>query len=505
MLKFIFRLCMCIMLIMACTSIASCSDDDPTPGNPSIPDEETGEPVEDMVTEKVTVPTVVIGNDFDPVTSALINRLTTRDYEIGPDTKAVIIDGGLLLSLSEAQSKTIKDVYDRGGSIVLSEADPKTAYDFSMSLGEEPCFIVEEETKAGQEHFCDVYIFNNHNDEYIVQDVHASIEDYTTITEGDNEIERNNGEVIRHTEDMRSFDNFTPYQYGLRADKLAIWINGNSAPHNPVGRSDASQLAAAQRVAIDYYPTHPSHDKAKNISGSYTIIYSIVSLYSFDQNVDYYAVHQEIIGSNQAMKIANWKEGKNTCYGFYLSRLENDHYIYGQNNSTPSATIQTTSPATTENARQESVSMGFNIGGDVGLSTTGPSAGISGGYSYSESVTVTIPDVAIINKSKSDAAHLNAKWTYEVAYAKPNYNGWGTLKGFYEAPAVATNTIDTHNTWLWVVNNPTGKYTMKCVNYIAYAYCSTWDTTFKYYWNNSYSGYIYTRWITLNPPKRTRN
>lgn len=487
---------MCLMLITACMSITSCNDDEADPKNPSIPDGETDQPLEDMVSEKVTIPTVVIGSDFDPVTSALINRLTLRDTEIGTGTKAVIIDGLLLTSLSDTQRTAIKNVYDRGGSIVLSEASPQTAYDFSMSLGEEPCFIVEEEIKAGQGHFCDVYIFNNHDDEYIVQDVHSSLDDCI--------VREDNNEDPRHsTENMRAFDNLTPYQYGLRADKLAIWLNSNSTPHNSDSRSEVSQQAAAQRVAIDYYPTHCSHDKAKNISGSYTVIYSIVSLYSFSQNVDYYAVHQEIIGSNQAMKIANWKEGKNTCYGFYLSKMVNDHYIY-KDNSTPSATIQTTSPATTENARQESVSMSFNIGGDVGLSTTGPSAGISGGYSYSEGVTVTIPDVSIINQSKSDDSHLNAKWTYEVAQPKPNYNGWGKLKGFYEAPAVATNTIDAHNTWLWVINNPSGKYRMKCVNYIAYGHCYTWDTTFKYYWNHSEAGYIYTRWISLNPPKRIR-
>ncbi len=42
--------------------------------------------------------TAVIGNDFDPVTTALINRLNLIANEIGDDVKAVIIDGALIPS-----------------------------------------------------------------------------------------------------------------------------------------------------------------------------------------------------------------------------------------------------------------------------------------------------------------------------------------------------------------------------------------------------------------------
>lgn len=481
-------------------TFSGCKDDydDPTAmDEEEVMEQPTPLPYDDQLTEKVAVPTAVIGNDFDPVTTALINRLNLIANEIGDDVKAVIIDGALIPSLTNAQKNEIQAVFDRGGSIILSEANPQTAYDFSKNLGEEPSFNAEDE--SGNDHFCDVYVFNNHNDEYIVQDIHAKIKG---VAISDDDVE--SGEITSGP--VNILDDLTPYQYGLRADKLAIWINRNSEPHKTKARSDINGISSAQVVAIDYYPTFYDHDKAKNLSGSYTVVYMITSLYSFAQDADYYAVHQEVIGSNQAMYLGNWKDGDNYCYGFYLGVLINDNCLLTNENTVPnSARIQTTSPATTENARQESVSLGFSIGGDVGMDSSGPSAGISAGINYSESYNVTIPDVSIANQCKSDDSHLNATWEYDVAAPSPKTNFWGYIKGFNNAPSVSINTIDIHNTWLWVVNNPSGKYKMECKNTIMYEYIYGWNNTFSIGWVPVTKGYNYYRDIVLNPPKRTRD
>lgn len=484
-------------------SFTSCNDDD----EQLINDEEEIEdiiepqPTEDLMVESVNVPTAVIGSEFDPVTTALINRLQSRDSEITPDTRSVIIDASLIPSLSQSQKEDIKRLFDRGGTVVLSEPDPSVAFGFSMSLGEKPAFAIDDEDNLANDHFCDVYAFNNHNDEYFIQDIHDPfsceyeydcddcsdadadpILSATTVT--DNILER-----------------LTPYEYGLRADKIAVWINENSVPH-AASRSSVPEIATAQRVTMDIYPT-ANHPKVEGRSGSYTIIYLITSLYSFSQDIDYYAVHQEIIGSNSAMNLGNWKDGE-YYYGFYLGNITCDHQIFDGNNTTPSSTvIQTTSPATTQNARQETVGMSFNIGGNVGLNPSGPNATISGGFTYSESYSVQIPDVSIANQCKSDDSHVNARWIYKTAAPEPKTNFWGDITKFNNAPAVATNTIDVHNTWLWAVSHPTGSYKMKCVNEIHYDYRHGKNKAFEITYGTHSYWTTYTRWINLDAPNRT--
>lgn len=485
-------------------ALASCDKDDTDgtvtstePINP-IP------PTEDLLLTTVKVETIVIGTDFDPVTSALVRRLNTRAENFTSTSQAVIIDGTAIESLSSEQKKGIREIYNRGGSIVLSEPNVQVAYDFSKSLGEEPSFAPQHE-QLNESHFCDVYIFNNHNDEYFMQDI-LDPNEASMVSQDEN------GEITTIPDGDASADDLTPYQYGLRADKLAEWINECSIPSHPIGqsasalqaitRSNTAVLATAQRIATDYYPSTHQNEKAKGHSGNYTIIYYIIPLYSFDQKADYYAVHQEIIGSNQPMKLDNWKEGNYTLYGFYLSQIECDHNIYqGNQEKVAGTTIEQTSPATTENASQQSVGMTFNIGGEIGLSSGGPSIGFNGGYSYSESYTINIPDVSIENRCKSKETKYDASWGYLVAKPNISRNFWGTLTGIGPAPKVSTETIDIHNTWLWVIPNPSGKYYMQCKNYIGYGFTKANNDKGIHY----AGGTIYSKKITLNAPNRSKN
>lgn len=489
------------------TAIPSCSDDDGIAGGDDATEDVVEPiPVEDLMSESVIVPTAVIGSGFDPVTEALIKRLKSRDMEITSDTKAVIIDGALIPELTAAQKDAISQVFDNGGSIILSEPDADIAYDFSVSLGEMPSFSVDG--NMGDNHFCDVYVFNNHHDEYFVQDIHEpqlceTSDDCDDESEAGNEVDNGSETDAVYESQVVQLDNLTPYQYGLRADKLAVWINGNSEPHSTVSRSSGISGASGQRVAFDVYPA-ADHDKVAGKTGSYTIIYTITPLYSFSQNADYYAVHQEVIGSNSAMMVGNWKDG-DYYYGVYLGRIESDHQLLTQYNACPpSAVIQTTSPATTQNARQETYGMSFSLGGDIGMSSSGPSAGISAGISYSESYTVSIPDISIINKCKSGESKINAKWEYITADPKPKFDFWENIKGFENAPDAATNTIDVHNTWLWVISNPSGSYSMKCENYIYYNYRYGRNKTFSYSYGTHWLRTGYFRWINIDPPLRTR-
>ena len=499
--KFIFLLTAFIFTF----SFTSCNDDEELLNNDNEEPKEfiAPQPIEDLPVETVIVPTAVIGSEFDQVTEALINRLQLRDNEITPETQLVIIESGYIPYLTQSQKEEIKELYDRGGTILLSKPDIRLAFDFSASMEKKSAIGFDEGENEAIYHSYDVYMFNNRNNEYFIQNVNdPGVSSYENESIGDGEFE---SEPILSEKSFgaNSLELLTPYECGLRANKIALWINENSAPE-PSLRASVPEMATAQRVTIDVYPKANFY-KVSGRSGAYTIIYEITSLYSFSQDIDYYAVHQEIIGSNKDMHVGNWEDGE-YYYGMYLGNITSDHMIFNRDNATPASTvIQTTSPATTENARSQTIGMSFNIGGNVGLSTSGPSAGVSGGYTYSESYSVSIPDVSIANQCKSDGSHVNARWAYNTAVPSPTTNFWGYLNGFSKAPDVATNTIDIHNTWLWAVGHPSDSYKMKCVNEIHYDYRHGKNNVFTYTYGTYTYWTTYTNWINLDAPNRTCN
>ena len=98
--KFIFLLTAFIFTF----SFTSCNDDEELFNTDNEEPKEfiAPQPIEDLTVETVTVPTVVIGSEFDQVTEALINRLQLRDNEITPETQLVIIESGYIPYLTQS-------------------------------------------------------------------------------------------------------------------------------------------------------------------------------------------------------------------------------------------------------------------------------------------------------------------------------------------------------------------------------------------------------------------
>ena len=440
-------------------AMASCSEKD----NP-IDDSDGGTgielPTEDEIAVTVNVPAAVIGNDFDPVTELLIKRIVTRDDVVKASTKAVIIDGSKLTSLSAEQKADVQALFDRGGCIVVSEGNTRELYDFSISLGEKPSFRPEEHA-AGSDHFCDVYVFNSHHDEFYVQDVHGKVT-ITELTKDPEEISDydpddddsliDDAEVTGTNE--VSLDDMNAYTYGLRANDLATWINENSELH----KSRAGVDLSAQRVAYNIYPT-VDDDNAKGRSCNYNIIYWITPLHSFSQKLDYYVVHMEIQGSNNNLYFGHWKSGKTYYCGYYLSQVIAQADLKDDGYDAPAgAMLERTSPETTNNTSTVTTGLSLNIGGEVGLSTSGPAASASGGVSYSESFTSSMPDISITNQCMSDRTGLQALWVYDFSNPRPKTNWLGDINGFSDPSASSINTVTFHTMWIWTIPHAMGEY-----------------------------------------------
>ena len=275
------------------------------------------------------------------------------------------------------------------------------------------------------------------------------------------------------------------------------------------GSSDIHSLATAQTQTYLYYPTYYDDPMSKDKSALYQVTYYVYCVYSFDQDMDYYMVHQEIIGNNETMmQSSKWKEGKWQCYGFYLGKVESTHDILKPNRSkfTPSEVyVHDPTPATSQDSY--SVSSGYSVswGGNIGLSTSGPDAGLNTGGSISESYTMNIPDVSIENKSLNPSGSGQTHWIYNVANAKVTSNGFKGKLG--ESPLVSRKTITLHNCWYWTVKNPkqySGRFIVEFKNKIMFSKTRLKNNTFSYEYETYRRGYTYSNSFMLNPPNRTR-
>jgi hypothetical protein len=105
------------------------------------------------------------------------------------------------------------------------------------------------------------------------------------------------------------------------------------------------------------------------------------------------------------------------------------------------------SPETTNNQQSVTSGVDFTVGGDVGISKSGPSATVSSGITISNSKTVNIKDCNVTNKS-NDRSN-NAHWFYQ--FNRCSAIGYLLYAGVTDPPSLATSTFQPVNQWIWRV------------------------------------------------------
>lgn len=501
--KFFVKSVLC--LVMLTSLCCSCSDDSESREELDAP---TGEvlPKTDQLSVKLNLPTAVLGNNFKEAGSALVNRLTKNVSINDNSVRVVVLDNETALTIDGDMLEKVKQVYDKGGVIAITEPSNATMERLKKyKLGD--ALMHDYDDDGGNGHFNDIYAFNKKGGEMHLEDLNDSDEAQISSV-----VIKEDGDTTRtELAEANLSQEHTPYTYGLFADAVATWIEKQavvSETNTNGGSNDIHSMTKAQTITYIYYPTYPGHDKAKGRSALYQVTYTIYAVYSFDQNMDYYMVHQEILGNNSTMMLSDkWKENKGTCYGFYLGEIDNDHEIFKPNGGSFSPTevfVHDPRPATSEGSYSTTSGYSVDFGGNIGLDTSGPSAGFSAGGSISESYTMNVSDVTITNKSL-DGGSGRARWNYDVADAPVTSNGFKAK--MHEAPLVSRNTINLHNCWYWTVKNPaaySGQFRVKAVNRVFFEYSWLRNKVFTYSWCHYLRGKRYTQNIWLKAPNRTK-
>lgn len=491
--------------LWACLFLACCKEEKPIEIH--MPDTEAELPTEDALSIQVKHDACVIGTQWDEVGHALCNRLKSPRSAVDDNTRIVLI-GTDVFQLSQEQLESLKKVCDAGGAIGICEPTWGFTDDLLKAMDIKNTRIKDGDDDNG--HFADMFLFNGHGDVCELNDIHDTDALPTVgIDSAGNET---------YGKDIPGNESLTAYTYGLYADALAEWLNEYSTSDTQMrirnmckADVDLKTLSHAQSQRFIYSPSFSRDDdpemtkKANGRSGSYQITYTIYSFYSFEKQADYYAIHQEVIGDNAPMFIGSWKQGKSKYYGFYLGCIDNAHQICDANGalSLEKAGVHNPTPLTSTGSTNVTSGYSIDFGGSLGLSTNGPSAGISAGGSMSESYTTSLLDVNIINKALTDGC--NASWFYDCGPARVVNNGWSA--SLQDSPLITRKTIVLHNCWYWVVpmaEGSTETLHMQYSNRVIYDYTWLKEKTFSYSYGNQGGGPIYQGSFELTPPNRSR-
>lgn len=257
------------------------------------------------------------------------------------------------------------------------------------------------------------------------------------------------------------------------AENFAQWIlltNSTDAVTQAVSLDDAKKAQSFVHNFTASFSSNRSHydgrynGKSENVQ----IYIDVWVACEIDNKKDHYLVRTSCVCNNGQLGYGNsWDNGK------YVGPYFNYAHVTTQ---IQKASLKSTDcqPQTTTGSSSFATSQGFNFGGNVGFNASGPTGGISGGYSYSETTTQSIPDITIALHSGSNSAY----WEYTT----PEVNGtWSGLV----TKCDGAKTIQ-HNTAIF---DTYAHYTMSSAEYYS-------QGTFPLLTNAEVSVGMLTGWIT---------
>lgn len=475
-----------ISLFIAMPLVCSCSDSSKSLDD--IDDKPTGEvlPTTDQLTVKLDLPTAVIGTDFKEAGLSLVNRLTNKVSIDQSLVQVVILDNSKASTISGEEFDKVKTVYDNDGIIVICEPLNATIERLiNLGVGDSFLTYTSDEDDADA-HSDDIYAFNKDGDELHLNDIYGTSSGVTQKEEPDPE---SGDSTLTQSEVTLKHDEQTPYTYGLIADDVATWITEQSLPDASEG-TDLTSLIESQKKTFIYSAGFNTNEHGKGRSAHYQITYSIYAVYSFNEDKDYYFLHEEIIGTNKPMMLpGHWFEWKTSgtdfdCYGFYLKEIECEHNLYKPDGRMmyDGVSLHDPTPTTSEGSTTTTSGYSVNFSGNIGFNPAGASSSGSLGGSISESFTTSIPDVAISCEAIVGIGAAN--WVYTVASA-PIQAKDGRNAKIYDSPLVSRTTIVAHNCWYWTVDNPkqySKPLKVRAGNCITFEYSGVRNNSFTYDW-----------------------
>ena len=366
-----------------------------------------------------------------------------------------------------------------------------------------------------------IYAFNIHFDIYKLHDVfNEDGVDYhyqkTTISEDDNGnlTTDESSEIVNMIAEEKDI---IPYLAGKIADPIAQWLTDNDIPDSwrearkqkviAAGQGEISDILHAQSITHSMtcgfsgfgYPGDWSKapkevwDRLRDMLVVYNSTTRVYVAYSYESDTDYYLCEQIVLGNNSHLWCGNWHNNKFCVYrGLYLSALDIQNKLLNADNHQPlkqsdGAVLENFQPETVNGVTTYSSSSSFNLGGSIGLSSSGETLNVSGGISKTVGESFSVQDLSVVSMCLDDPeTYNNCHWAYNVNFNnnfKKDWLGRHSFKG--TPPELSIGALKTVQCWLWRLENPKRynkvelDFTLSVTSAMDYIEFVTWGTCRK--------------------------
>lgn len=510
--NFIFAL-MLPLVFMA----SSCCDGD---ADTAPPQEALSErlPTTDIMSTTIDAAYAEYGPSInDNFAQAVMNRHTFGKASANQDiVKSVFVGGDRLSTLSAQDYKDIVSCILEGKALLVVNPTMSEWNKFAMSIAEAYVSMVREmqlpenSTEAG-ENFLNMLVHDirvkQSDDIYGLpilkketlgaNDVFSSI---LYIKEGD--VRSYDNDILQEPDSVKSVEykydkdgtllssqtdddwqTVTPnceanaYAVGLMADDVVEHISEDPSEDTAVrafssrsAESDLKQLMSAQQFTKVFRVDNYAADvRSRYIKRSCIVEtnYYIWSVYDFDNDKDYYIVHQSITAHNGELHCTsgdkNWDciiGDKYVFLGSWAGDVVNKiDLIDDKANPVSNVQVIDPQPTTHQGSVSHTTGMMLTLGGNLGFNMSGPTGGINGAVSFTESYTTSTPDYATeLNTSGS-----KIQWYFNAAnsHIKGHYAFFVTNATHEIIPSCYRNDCTFNQSFVYAISNPTStKYSL---------------------------------------------
>ena len=257
--------------------------------------------------------------------------------------------------------------------------------------------------------------------------------------EADESEAKNNLSVATATTDFTDITNSSILAF-------AEWINSNDTEESRGQRAAVSTLEdarKAQSFVHNFTATFTSN--SDHYDGRYNGKCENVQLYidvwtacSIDTDTDYYLVRTSAVCNNQQLNYKNeWDNGKYISpwmdYCEITSKLGNGYASLKANECSPGTTTGTSSFTQGQS---------FSFSGNVGFNSSGPTGGLTTGFSISESRTQSIPDISVAFNLADDSK--SATWKFYGPEVNAYWSGFNSHCDGAKGIQTKTAIFDTY-------------------------------------------------------------
>lgn len=453
-------------------------------------------PTADQLDVTTSRKAVVLGSNRSDYNASVVNRLKNASGELCDDAEVVVFTTDYAMNFTRDQLRSLILSYLNGANLIFinpifpSIEDFEKNYDAALSeiIAEDSTF----DTDAAMDFLNTVEnvkeIFENklcgevecvaccETSIYVVKSLEVLADSSSNNAVGffsDNK--QNSGES--DCED----DNYVPtdYDHGKSADLLLEWMDDSESKSavkfaakdfgvKSDANSDIEKFMAGYHVSIQHC-VGPSRALARTLR--YEMAYTFYSAYDFDKQEDYYFIRLEPnfhcsalgckngedtwVNANRVVKFDDgstsgefWSSKTDLWYGPYMSKFNySARLVKGNGFAVNNSTLLATSPHTdVSGSSGYSTGITYSLSGNIGFNSKGPSGGITGGVSFSDSHSHTESNLKVYHSIDYNVP----TWRIEGITPKCHMGWWS-----YSHDEVATfQKTDWQTEFTWVVKVP---------------------------------------------------